>query len=601
MMIMNLCLTWISIYLGLQVGVEAVTTDSSVFTVNAYYSYKRIVDFIISFSNSTWLEAEGTCQAMNGTLWGEDKLDLLLYLRILAHQKISWPSDRHIWLNRVREANTTQWTNDVECESGASITQPVHRNNNNVTQCLALNMTSPEDEEYVLFAESCDEQMSFVCIQFKGYFSENKGYDILPAYIVDKPNNTVTMFNASSEVCLEHLFWNFTCYAAEYNVKFLECLLFCTPLLLLPESIQLQWSPGNLTTVVKTSSNINILTYNAEDKVIGHFPCEDMALNITNVTHIFSNLSTMTQMDELTSQSTVNVPSETINDYTQKSDTIQVSYTEVYTEENIANISMTSTAEQTSSVNAITNNINTVQLGENTSELSANTTELSESTTELSENTELSGTPTVSTRTQDTNGILIISEESTQKEIVTSLEITSVEVNTSTPTTEITKTIGVTTHSPSTRDDSNSASTTMHDERTVAANTVSEATLSGSTSRTTTSTACAPCLCNMTAMNKTDEQIQKEIEEIKSYLIIEKSTLSSYTRQKYSAPDSRWSSTALGSVGILVITVVSVLIVLSDIQYLSRALKAWKKRLRADRSPKPEASGNAENSSFPEI
>lgn len=198
-----------------------------------------------------------------------------------------------------------------------------------------------------------------------------------------------------------------------------------------------------------------------------------MALNITNVTHIFSNLSTMTQMDELTSQSTVNVPSETINDYTQKSDTIQVSYTEVYTEENIANISMTSTAEQTSSVNAITNNINTVQLGENTSELSANTTELSESTTELSENTELSGTPTVSTRTQDTSGILIIPEESTQKEIVTSLEITSVEVNTSTPTTEITKTIGVTTHSPSTKDDSNSASTTMHDERTVAANTVS--------------------------------------------------------------------------------------------------------------------------------
>ena len=87
------------------------------------------------------------------------------------------------------------------------------------------------------------------------FFTENKGYDILPAYIVDKPNNTVTMFNASSEVCLEHLFWNFTCYAAEYNVKFLECLLFCTPLLLLPESIQLQWSPGNLTTVVKTSSN----------------------------------------------------------------------------------------------------------------------------------------------------------------------------------------------------------------------------------------------------------------------------------------------------------------------------------------------------------
>lgn len=153
------------------------------------------------------------------------------------------------------------------------------------------------------------------------------------------------------------------------------------------------------------------------------------------------------------------------------------------------------------------------------------------------------------------------------------------------------------------------------------------ATPSGSTSRTTTSTACAPCLCNMTAMNKTDEQIQKEIAEIKSYLIIEKSTLSSYTRQKYSAPDSRWSSTALGSVGILVITVVSILIVLSDIQYLSRALKAWKKRLRADRylllnvlvtiihlfnrvsknfvlfyrSPKPEASGNAENSSFPEI
>ena len=174
----------------------------------------------------------------------------------------------------------------------------------------------------------------------------------------------------------------------------------------------------------------------------------------------------MTQMDESMSQSTVKVPSETIDDSTPNSDTIPVSYTDVYTVENIANMSMTSTTEQTSSVNAITNNINTVQLGDNTSELSANITELSEKTTELFANTtELTGTPTVSTRTQDTSGILIIPEESTQKESVTSLEITSVEVNTSTPTTEITKTIGVTTHSPS---------TTMHDERTVAANTVSE-------------------------------------------------------------------------------------------------------------------------------
>lgn len=95
-----------------------------------------------------------------------------------------------------------------------------------------------------------------------------------------------------------------------------------------------------------------------------------------------------------------------------------------------------------------------------------------------------------------------------------------------------------------------------------------------------TSKTCKPCVCyNYTVTDKTSEQILKEILEIKNNLMVKKSTLSSYTRQKISAPDGRWSSAALGSVGVMIIVAASILVILSDIQYVSKAIQVWKKRL----------------------
>lgn len=95
-----------------------------------------------------------------------------------------------------------------------------------------------------------------------------------------------------------------------------------------------------------------------------------------------------------------------------------------------------------------------------------------------------------------------------------------------------------------------------------------------------TSKTCKPCVCyNYTVTDKTSEQILKEILEIKNNLMVKKSTLSSYTRQKISAPDARWSSAALGSVGVMIIVAASILVILSDIQYVSKAIQVWKKRL----------------------
>lgn len=81
------------------------------------------------------------------------------------------PEGSHIWLNRVRQANSTVWTNDRECGTGRSIAEHVHGNDINSTQCLALNMTSPNDVQHLLFAAPCEDQMKFVCILFKGNLS----------------------------------------------------------------------------------------------------------------------------------------------------------------------------------------------------------------------------------------------------------------------------------------------------------------------------------------------------------------------------------------------------------------------------------------------
>lgn len=201
------------------------------------------------------------------------------------------PEGSHIWLNRVRQANSTVWTNDMECGIGRSITEHVHGNDINSTQCLALNMTSPNDVQHLLFAAQCEDQMKFVCILFKGnfsgnlfanclwlcfpkflqissiivfklvYFTENNGYDLFPAHVLHPRNHTWSLSGISIGNCFRRLFGNFTCFAAEFDADISECSLFCPPLLLLPESIQLQWSTSNKTSVVKTSSNSKLHVY----------------------------------------------------------------------------------------------------------------------------------------------------------------------------------------------------------------------------------------------------------------------------------------------------------------------------------------------------
>lgn len=201
------------------------------------------------------------------------------------------PEGSHIWLNRVRKANSTVWTNDRECGTGRSITEHVHGNDINSTQCLALNMTSPNDVQHLLFAAPCEDQMKFVCILFKGnvsgnlfaccswlcflksllissififkllFFTDNNGYDIFPARVLYPRNHTWSLPGISRESCLRLLFWNFTCFAAEFDADFSKCSLFCPPLLLLPESMELQWSTSNIKSVVKTSSNSKLHVY----------------------------------------------------------------------------------------------------------------------------------------------------------------------------------------------------------------------------------------------------------------------------------------------------------------------------------------------------
>lgn len=80
-------------------------------------------------------------------------------------------TDSHLWLNRVRKANSTAWLNDLECGSNEFFDQPVYGNNISITQCLALNMTSPYNEDHVLFAAPCEQKMGFICAFSKGHYS----------------------------------------------------------------------------------------------------------------------------------------------------------------------------------------------------------------------------------------------------------------------------------------------------------------------------------------------------------------------------------------------------------------------------------------------
>lgn len=114
---------------------------------------------------------------------------------------------------------------------------------------------------------------SFLVYSFLNYyfFTDNNGYDIFPARVLYPRNHTWSLPGISRESCLRLLFWNFTCFAAEFDADFSKCSLFCPPLLLLPESMELQWSTSNITSVVKTSSNSKLHVYIYFEFFLGFF------------------------------------------------------------------------------------------------------------------------------------------------------------------------------------------------------------------------------------------------------------------------------------------------------------------------------------------
>ncbi|KAK3100493.1 hypothetical protein FSP39_020923 [Pinctada imbricata] len=78
--------------------------------------------------------------------------------------------------------------------------------------------------------------------------------------------------------------------------------------------------------------------------------------------------------------------------------------------------------------------------------------------------------------------------------------------------------------------------------------------------------ACCGCV---SSVNKSEEQINKEIEERKNNLTVDKRSLSSYTRTKISIYDDRPASVAIGSIGI----VVMVIILRADVAFQAKLVR----------------------------
>ena len=108
---------------------------------------------------------------------------------------------------------------------------------------------------------------------------------------------------------------------------------------------------------------------------------------------------------------------------------------------------------------------------------------------------------------------------------------------------------------------------------------VTETTTAGTTARTNHNTVVAGsgtsssycCACKK--VTKTPDEIQEEIEEIKKELTLDAKSLSSYQRTKTSASDSRPSSSAIGAVAIIILTLVVSLIIFADSPYILKHLK----------------------------
>lgn len=323
------------------------------------------------------------------------------------------------------------------------------------------------------------------------------------------------------------------------------------------------------------------MEFDIENSPAGHFPCENTTINTQEPTGVstvsssqpVTHSDTATQLAEETTIFTSKISTST--DFTIESElstsekydtsikttigpTEDISHTngdtEVSTEEHTTVIPTTSFEKTTlqpaiGNIKSLTTNIN-----EDTPISSTYTTTTAERTVSTTLDSTVSQTTTsTSSAETTTHSVTFVNTVADLQEFITSAMTTTNAI------TSAVETRASATDSMTWRSSTNSPQTT---------------------SLLFTSRTCAPCVCsNYTVTDKTNEQILKEILEIKKHLTVKKSTLSSYTRQKISAPDGRWSSAALGSVGVVIIVSASVLVILSDIQYVSKAIKVWKKRL----------------------
>ncbi|XP_062586016.1 uncharacterized protein LOC134247700 [Saccostrea cucullata] len=81
------------------------------------------------------------------------------------------------------------------------------------------------------------------------------------------------------------------------------------------------------------------------------------------------------------------------------------------------------------------------------------------------------------------------------------------------------------------------------------------------------------CICPTNSMNISDEMLNQKVADIRKKLTVNKTSLSSTTRKKTSAPDNRQTSVAMGTVGICVITMVITSLVVSDFGYILAWIK----------------------------
>lgn len=329
-----------------------------------------------------------------------------------------------------------------------------------------------------------------------------------------------------------------------------------------------------------TFSFLVFMESDIENSPAGHFPCENTTINTPEPTGVstvsssqpVTHSDTATQLAEETTIFTSKMSTST--DFTIES---ELSTSEKYDTSIKTTIGPTADISHTNRGTEVsTEEYKTViPTSFEKTTLQPAIGNMESLTTNINEDTPISSTYTTTT---------------VERTVTTTLDSTVSQTTTSTMSAE-TPTHSVTfVHTVADLQESITSATTTTNAITSAVETRASATDSmtwrsstnspQTTSLLFTSKTCAPCVCNnYTVTDKTSEQILKEILEIKKNLTVKKSTLSSYTRQKISAPDGRWSSAALGSVGVVIIVSASILVILSDIQYVSKAIKVWKKRL----------------------